>query len=197
MKKGIIVLIVIGVIVILGYSCGKSTYNGMLKSEVNVETKWAEVEASYSRRAELYESVVSTLEGSANFEKSTLKEVIEARSNATAVKVNVSDSASLQQYQQAQTQLQGSFSRLLANVEAYPTLKTTDGFMKFQDQIEGTVNRINIARRDYNGAVSEYKVKIKSFPNNIFASLFGYKEKPFYQAPAGEEKNPKIQFNIK
>jgi LemA protein len=197
MKKGTIILIVVVLIVILGFGCGKSAYNNLVGADQNVKQSWSNVEANYQRRTDLYSSVVKTIEGSANFEKGTLKEVIEARSKATSIQVNVNDEKSLAQFQQAQTQLQGSFSRLLANVEAYPQLKTTDAFQKFQDQIEGTENRINIARRDYNTTVGNYNLLVKKFPNNLFAGFFGYTEKPYYKADPGSEKNPDINFNIK
>jgi LemA protein len=126
-----------------------------------------------------------------------LKEVIEARASATQVKVDINDPATLQKYQAAQAQLQSAFGRLMAVAEAYPNLKTTEAFQNFQSQIEGTENRINVARRDYNTAVNEYNLNVKTFPNNIFAGLFGFKEKAYYQADAGSEKNPDIKFNIK
>jgi LemA protein len=126
-----------------------------------------------------------------------LKEVIEARSKATSITVDINDPASLEAYQKAQANLQGSFSRLMAVAEAYPDLKTTQAFRDFQTQIEGTENRINVARQDYNKSVEGYNLKVKRFPNNIFAGIFGYKEKPFYKADAGTEKAPEINFNIK
>jgi LemA protein len=140
---------------------------------------------------------VKTVEGSANFEKSTLQAVINARAQATSVHVDVNDSTSLQKFQQAQAQLQGSFSRLMAVAEAYPDLKTTKSFQDFQTQIEGTENRINQARRDFNTTVNSYNLKVKLFPNNIFAGILGYHVKGYYKADAGAEKNPDINFNIK
>ena len=189
-------LIGLGVLVIL-FFWGCNSYNGLVGTDQNVKTVWANVETNYQRRTDLYNSVIKTIEGSANFEKSTLKEVIEARSKATSVTVNVDDSASLQAYQHAQAQLQGSFSRLMAVAEQYPELKTTQQFQGFQTQIEGTENRINVARQDYNAAVQSYNLSVKTFPRVIFARLFGYNEKPFYKADEGSENAPDIQFNIK
>jgi len=146
---------------------------------------------------DLYNSVIKTIEGSANFEKSTLKEVIDARSRATSVHLDVNDSSSIAAYQAAQRQLQGSFSRLMAVAEAYPDLKTTKAFQDFQAQIEGTENRINQARRDYNEAVQTYNMKVKTFPGNIFAGMFGFHERAYYKADVGSEKAPDINFNIK
>ncbi len=189
-------LIVLAIIVVLGF-LGCNSYNGLVTADQSVKKAWSNVETNYQRRTDLYSSVIRTIEGSANFEKSTLREVLEARSKATSVQVNIDDPASLAAYQQAQAQLQGSFSKLLAVVENYPDLKTTTAFRDFQTQIEGTENRINIARQDYNKVVEDYNLKVKRFPNNIFAGIFGYKEKPFYKSDAGSEKAPDIKFDIK
>ncbi|MEO5984415.1 MAG: LemA family protein [Ferruginibacter sp.] len=189
-------LILLAIVVVLGF-LGCSSYNGLITADQSVKKSWSNVETNYQRRTDLYSSVIRTIEGSANFEKSTLREVLEARSKATSVQVNVDDPASLAAYQQAQSQLQGSFSKLLAVVEAYPDLKTTTAFRDFQTQIEGTENRINVARQDYNRVVEDYNLKVKRFPNNIFAGIFGYREKPFYKSDAGTEKAPDINFNIK
>jgi LemA protein len=194
--KRITLIVIIGLIVFIG-GCGWSKYNGLVTSDVNVKEAWSNVETNYQRRTDLYSSVVSTIEGSANFEKSTLKEVIDARSSATKVNVDINDPESLAKYQAAQGQFQSAFGRLMAISEAYPDLKTTQAFQNFQTNIEGTENRINIARRDYNNVVKDYNLKVRTFPNNIFAGLFGFKEKAFYQADSGAEKNPNIKFNIK
>ena len=172
-------------------------YNGIVTADNDVKTAWSNVETNYQRRTDLYSTVVKTVSASANFEKSTLTAVIEARSKATAVTVNTSDAASLAQYQQSQGQLQSAFGKLLAVSEAYPQLKTTDAFQNFQTQIEGTENRINVARRDYNTTVNGYNLKVRRFPGNIFANMFGYHEKPFYKADPGSEKNPDVNFDIK
>ncbi|HPH86635.1 MAG TPA: LemA family protein [Ferruginibacter sp.] len=189
-------LIFLAIVVILGF-WGCNSYNGLVTADQDVKKVWSNVETNYQRRTDLYSSVIKTIEGSANFEKSTLKDVIEARSKATSITVDINDPASLEAYQKAQANLQGSFSRLMAVAEAYPDLKTTQAFRDFQTQIEGTENRINVARQDYNKSVEGYNLKVKRFPNNIFAGIFGYKEKPFYKADAGTEKAPEINFNIK
>jgi len=189
-------LIVLGILVVL-FFWGCNSYNGLVTADQDVKKVWSNVETNYQRRTDLYSSVIKTIEGSANFEKSTLKDVIEARSKATSITVDINDPASLEAYQKAQANLQGSFSRLMAVAEAYPDLKTTKSFQDFQTQIEGTENRINVARQDYNKSVEGYNLKVKRFPNNIFAGMFGYKEKPFYKADAGSEKAPDINFNIK
>jgi len=190
-------LIIIVILVLLLGGCGCNSYNGLVRVDQDVKTSWSNVETNYQRRTDLYNSVVKTIEGSANFEKSTLKEVIAARAKATSVQVDINDSASLARYQQAQGQLQGSFSRLMAVAEAYPDLKTTKSFQDFQTNIEGTENRINVARRDFNSAVNSYNMRVKVFPNNIFAGIFGFHEKPYYKADVGSENAPEIQFNIK
>ncbi|UAY52709.1 LemA family protein [Ferruginibacter albus] len=189
-------LIGLGVLVIL-FFWGCSSYNTLVGADQTVKNAWSNVETNYQRRTDLYNSVIKTIEGSANFEKSTLKEVIEARAKATSVTVDVSDPKSLEAYQNAQAQLQGSFSRLMAVAEAYPDLKTTASFQGFQTQIEGTENRINVARQDYNATVQAYNLSVKTFPKVIFARMFGYTEKAFYKADPGSEKAPDIQFNIK
>jgi LemA protein len=190
-------LIIIAVLLLFLGGCGCSSYNGLVQADQDVKNKWGDIETNYQRRTDLYSSVIKVIEGSANFEKSTLKEVITARASATQVKVDINDSASLSRYQQAQGQLQGSFSRLMAVAEAYPDLKTTQQFQNFQTDIGGTENRINVARRDFNGAVNGYNLKVKTFPNNIFAGMFGYHEKPYYKSDPGSEHAPDIQFNIK
>ncbi|HRN72046.1 MAG TPA: LemA family protein [Ginsengibacter sp.] len=196
MKKNTPLLIILGLVVILGFwGCG--AYNGLVTADQEVKTKWSNVETNYQRRMDLYNSVIKTIEGSANFEKSTLKEVLEARSKATQVTVNTDDPASLEKVQNAQAGLSGAFGRLLAVAEAYPDLKTTTAFRDFQTQIEGTENRINVARQDYNNSVKQYNLNVKTFPKNIFAGIFGFREKGFYQADQGSEKAPDINFDIK
>lgn len=196
MKSKSTLFIVLGVLVILFFwGCG--TYNKLIGVDQEVKTKWGNVETNYQRRTDLYNSVIKTIEGSANFEKGTLTEVVNARSKATSMNVNIDDPKSLEAYQNAQAGLQSSFSKLLAVVENYPDLKTTAAFQGFQTQIEGTENRINVARQDYNAAVQSYNMKVKTFPNNIFAGMLGYHEKAFYKSDAGSEKAPDVEFNIK
>lgn len=196
MKSRTTLYVIVGIVVILLFwGCG--SYNGLVTANQEVKTKWSNVETNYQRRTDLYNSVIKTIEGSANFEKSTLTQVIQARAKATSINVDINDPQSLQAYQNAQAGLQSSFGRLLAVAERYPDLKTTAAFQGFQTQIEGTENRINVARQDYNDAVQSYNLKVKTFPNNIFAGIFGYHEKAFYKADAGSEKAPDINFDIK
>jgi LemA protein len=196
MKSRTGLFVILGIIVLLFFwGCG--AYNNLIGVDQEVKTKWGNVETNYQRRTDLYNSVIKTIEGSANFEKSTLREVIQARAAATSIKVDINDSVSLAKFQAAQAGLQTSFNKLLAVAEAYPDLKTTAAFQGFQTQIEGTENRINVARQDYNAAVQVYNLRVKTFPNNIFAGLFGYHEKAFYKSDPGSEKAPDVQFNIK
>jgi len=197
MSKSKIALIVIAaIILVVGFwSC--NGYNSLVSADQGLQKVWSNVETNYQRRTDLYNSIIKTIEGSARFEKSTLKEVIEARSKATQVKVDINDPASLEAYQKAQANLQGSFSRLMAIAESYPELKTTKQFGDFQIQIEGTENRINVARQDYNKAIETYNLKVKRFPGNILAGIFGFGAKPFYKADEGTDKAPEINFDIK
>jgi LemA protein len=194
--RNLTLLIILAVILLFG-GCACGRYNGLVTADQSVQNSWSNVETQYQRRTDLYNSVIKVIEGSANFEKSTLTAVISARANATAVHVNVNDSATLGAYQRAQSQLSSSFSRLLAVSENYPDLKTTQQFADFQTNIAGTENRISVARRDFNAAVNDYNLKVRTFPNNIFAGIFNFHEKPYYKADAGSENAPPIQFNIK
>ena len=194
--RNLSLIIILALVLILG-GCGCNSYNGLVKGDQTVQQSWSNVETNYQRRTDLYNSVVKTIQGSANFEKSTLTAVIEARAKATSVKVDVNDANSLAQYQQAQGQLQSAFGRLLAVAEAYPQLQTTQAFRDFQTQIEGTENRINIARRDYNDAVNKYNLQVRTFPNNLFAGIFHFQTKAYYKADAGSEKAPDINFDTK
>src|SRR5258708_5969220 len=197
MNTKTLTLIVILFVILLFGGCACSRYNGLVTADQSVNQTWGNVQTQYQRRTDLYNSIIHTIEGSANFEKSTLKEVIAARASATAVKVNINDSASLGQYQRAQAQLQGSFSRLMAVAEAYPDLRTTQQFQDFQTNIAGTENRIKNSRREFNQSVNDYNLKVKTFPNNIFAGMLGFHDKPYYKADPGRENAPGIHFDIK
>ena len=165
-------LVMVGILVILGF-WGCNGYNGLVTADQDVKKVWSNVETNYQRRTDLYSSIIKTVEASANFEKSTLQAVVEARAKATSINVDINDPASLEAYQKAQANLQGSFSRLIASFEAYPDLKTTAAFRDFQTQIEGTENRINVARQDYNKSIEGYNLMVKRFPKSLLASVFG------------------------
>ncbi|WP_428969028.1 LemA family protein [Sphingomonas sp. Xoc002] len=173
--------------------------NSVPTAEENVNAKWADVQAAYQRRANLIPNLEATVKGAAASEKSILTEVVNARARATSVQVSgddLSDPAKMQQFAAAQGQLSGSLGRLLANVEAYPNLKSQDNFQTFMSQLEGTENRINIAIGDYNKAVQAYNTRIRTFPDAIGAKVFyGAKPKTPYQATTpGAENAPKVNF---
>lgn len=177
-------------------ACG---INSVPTAEENVKAKWADVQADYQRRADLIPNLVATVKGSVQGEDKILTDVINARSKATAIQVNaddLSDPAKMQQFQQAQGQLNGSLSRLLANVEAYPQLKSQDNFQTLMSQLEGTENRVTIAIRDYNQAVQAYNTRIRTFPDAVGAKIFyGAKPKVPYQATTpGAENAPTVDF---
>ena len=194
--RNISLFVILGLVLILGV-WGCNGYNSLVKGDQNVKKTWGNVETNYQRRTDLYSSVIKTIEASANFEKSLLKDVVEARAKLGSTTVNVNDQASLDKYQQAQGQMQGAFSRLMGYVENYPDIKTTKSFQDFQAQIEGTENRINVARQDYNKSVESYNLSVKRFPNNMLAGMFNFKEKAFYKADPGSDKAPDVNFNIK
>jgi LemA protein len=188
--------IILGLVLILGV-WGCSGYNSLVKGDQGVKKAWGNVETNYQRRTDLYSSVIKTVEASANFEKSLLKDVVEARAKLGQTTVNVNDQASLDKYQQAQGQMKSAFSNLMGYVENYPDIKTTKSFQDFQTQIEGTENRINVARQDYNKSVEDYNLTVKRFPKNLIAGIAGFREKAYYKSDPGSEKAPDVNFNIK
>jgi len=198
MTRNLTIIVILALVLILG-GCGCTSYNGLVNVDQSVKNSWSNVETNYQRRTDLYNSVIKTIEGSANFEKSTLKEVIQARAQANSIHINVDSLTpeNLAKFQAAQSQFQGSFSKLMAVAEAYPDIKSTKSFQDFQTQIEGTENRINVSRQDFNATVNTYNLKVKTFPNSIFAGIFHFSEKPYYKADPGSDKAPDVQFNIK
>ncbi len=192
MKKSYIIIGVLILLVLLGFS----RYNGMKDAEIAVEKSWGNVESQYQRRADLIGNLVNTVKGAADFEKSTLESVIKARANATSIQVDPSNmtAAQLQQFQAAQGQLSQSLGRLLVTVERYPELKANQNFLKLQDELAGTENRINYARDKYNDAVEVYKGKTERMPNALFAGMMGFKERPMFEADKGAEKAPEVKF---
>jgi LemA protein len=161
-----------------------------------VKNKWANVESDYQRRSDLIPNLVNTVKGEANFEQTTLQNVISARASATQVKLDANDLSpeKIQQYQAAQGQLTQALGKLLMVTENYPNLRANDAFRGLQTQLEGTENRIKVARNDFNDAVAAYNVKARTFPNNIFAGMFGFKTKEGFKAEAGSEKAPEVKF---
>src|SRR6266446_6279213 len=173
-------------------------YNSLVRSSAGVDTAWAQVQTQYQRRADLIPNLVHTVEGAANFEKSTLTDVVNARANATKVTIDPSkaptDPEKLRQFEQAQNALTGTLGRLLAVSERYPELKANNNFRDLQAQIEGTENRIAVARRDFNNTVQRYNAQVRSFPTVIYAGWFGFLPKPYFQSVAGAEAAPTVNF---
>jgi len=192
-----IILIVIGGLILLLGGCGCSGYNGLVQMDQNVKGKWANVESDYQRRSDLIPNLVNTVKGAADFEKSTLEAVVNARAQATQTKIDVTNLSpeKVAEFQKAQSQLSGAIGRLLVTMEKYPELKATGAFRDLQSQLEGTENRIKVSRNDFNSAVQEYNTSVKKFPMVLFSGMFGFKEKGFFAAEAGAEKAPTVDFN--
>lgn len=196
MKKSLVsILIVVGIIIIL-VMWGSSRYNRLVTMEEGVSGAWSQVENVYQRRADLIPNLVNTVKGYAEFEQETLTQVIEARSKATGINVNAEnlDQASIQQFQQAQEGLSSALSRLMVVVERYPDLKANQNFLDLQSQLEGTENRITVERRNFNETAQTYNAQIRRFPDNIFSGIFGFERKAYFEAQAGAEKAPEVQF---
>lgn len=196
MKKSWIVIGVIVVLVFIIYRLFAGSYNNMVGKEENVKSQWAQVENSYQRRSDLIPNLVSTVKGYAEFEKSTLTEVVQARASATSVKIDANNLSpeNIAKFQQAQEGLSGALSRLLVSVEKYPDLKANQNFLELQSQLEGTENRIAVERGRFNEMVQEYNKYVRSFPNNIFAGFYGFAQKGYFQAAAGSDKAPEVKF---
>ena len=196
MKKTWIILAVIAVILLLAYSSVKNSYNSMVSGEEAVTAQWSQVENVYQRRSDLIPNLVSTVKGYADFEKETLTQVIEARAKATAVNINPDklDAQSLQNFQNAQSGLSSALSKLMVVVEKYPELKANQGFLDLQAQLEGTENRITVERMKFNESAQAYNVLIRKFPKSIFAGMFGFEKKAYFEAEKGAEKAPEVKF---
>ncbi|MFZ4632890.1 MAG: LemA family protein [Saprospiraceae bacterium] len=188
-------IIVIGLLVVLGFSmCG--SYNTTVGKDENVKKAWSQVENQYQRRADLIPNLVATVKGYADFEQSTLTAVIEARSKATQVKVDLDNLSpeKIAEYERAQGALSSSLGRLLAVSENYPDLKANQNFLDLQKQLEGTENRISVERKNYNEAVQDYNGYIRRFPTNMITGMFGFTPKGYFEAQTGAENAPKVQF---
>lgn len=193
MKRNLLLVAVLVTLSTLLSSCG---YNGMVQLDEQVKAKWGDVETQYQRRSDLIPNLVATVKGAAKFESETLTKVIEARASATQVKVDPNDLTpeNIEKYQAAQGQLSQALGKLLMITENYPELRATQQFSELSAEIAGTENRITVARKDFNTAVQEYNGKIRSFPANLTAKMFGFKEKGYFKAEAGSEKAPKVEF---
>lgn len=184
------------VAVVLAMSLQSCDYNSLVDKQQTVDQSWAEVENQYQRRADLIPNLVNTVKGYAAHESATFEKVTQARAAATSININAEqlDEESLAKFQQAQNELTAALKSLLAVSEAYPDLKANQNFMALQSQLEGTENRITVARGRYTEAVKEYNTSIKKFPTVIYAGWFGFEAKPQFKAEAGAEKAPEVQF---
>ena len=192
-NKGLIITIVVIVLVALW---GISSYNGLVGMDENVSNKWANVETQYQRRSDLIPNLVNTVKGYAKHESQTLEAVMAARSQATQVKIDPSNCTpqQLAAYQKAQGDVTTALGKLLAITENYPDLKANQNFLELQSQLEGTENRINVARKDFNDSAKKYNTSLRRFPRNIIASIFGFEKRNYFEADAGAEKAPKVEF---
>ena len=192
-NKGLIITIVVIALVALW---GISSYNGLVSMDENVSNSWANVETQYQRRSDLIPNLVNTVKGYAKHESQTLEAVMAARSQATQVKIDPSNCTpqQLPAYPKAQGDVTTALGKLLAITENYPDLKANQNFLELQSQLEGTENRINVARKDFNDSAKEYNTSLRRFPRNIIASMFGFEKRNYFEAEAGAEKAPKVEF---
>ena len=199
MRKGLGCLIAAVVVVAIFGMYLVGVYNGLVGSEQAVETQWSNVQSAYQRRADLIPNLVASVKGAANFEQTTLREIVEARSRVGQVTPQatedlLADPQKFAQFQQAQDQLSSALSRLLVVVEQYPQLQSVQGFRDLMVQLEGTENRISVERRNFNQAAQDYNTRVKRFPAALFAGMMGFEPKPYFQAQAGAETAPKVDF---
>src|SRR5712691_10921717 len=195
---GLVVIVLFVVLVIALFFGG--TYNRLVRLQQSVDQQWAQVQNVYQRRADLIPNLVNTVAGAANFEKSTLVQVTNARASVGRVQLDPNkaptDAAQLEQFQAAQGQLSNALSRLLVVSERYPDLRANQNFQQLQAQLEGTENRMSVERGNFNEAVQSYNTAVRTFPTNLFAGMFGFQLRPFFNAQPGAEKAPAVQFDF-
>ncbi|MCB9219022.1 MAG: LemA family protein [Ignavibacteriales bacterium] len=197
MSKGIGILIVVAVVVIGAIMWAAGIYNNLVGLDENVTQSWSQVENQYQRRADLIPNLVNTVKGVANFEKETYTAVTEARAKVNQINMSpemLSDPNAFQQFQSAQDGLSSALSRLLVTVENYPQLKANENFSQLQAQLEGTENRISVERKKFNEVVQNYNTTIRQFPGSIIAGFTGFQQKQYFQAAAGSDQAPKVEF---
>ena len=193
----VVLVVLVGIVLVVGVLWGIGVNNGFVRSEQDVNEKWAQVQNVYQRRADLIPNLVETVRGFANQERTVLTEVTQARSRASGVQLTpeaLNDPKAMQRFQEAQQQLSGALSRLLVTVERYPELKSNQNFLSLQSQLEGTENRIVVERRRYNEAVRDYNTRLALFPQRIVASFPGFKPKAYFEAAADAATAPKVKF---
>lgn len=196
MKKALPILLVLFAILTIGGCMSCNLQKTLVTQDESVKAKWAEVQNQYQRRADLIPNLVNTVKGAANFEQKTLTDVIEARAKATSINIDPNDLTpeKLKEFQAAQGQLSQALGRLMVVTENYPELKANQNFLALQDQLEGTENRITVARKNYNTSVESYNVSVRQFPNNIFAGMLGFTPKSTFEADAAAQKAPTVSF---
>ena len=196
-RRGLAITIIVVAVVLLLVFWGVGQYNSMVVLDEQVNTSWSQVENQYQRRADLIPNLVETVKGYASHERETLEGVINARAKASQPIVQAGDGMTqeqLNQFQQAQGDLTSALNRLMVVVERYPELKADENFRQLQAQLEGTENRITTARMDFNNEAQQYNTKVRRFPTNIFAGLFGFHQRPYFQAEASAEQAPQVKF---
>jgi LemA protein len=193
--RNLTLIIILAAILLFG-GCACNGYNGLVSQDENVKNAWNNVQSDYQRRSDLVPNLVNTVKGAANFEQQTLTNVVQARAQATQVKIDASNLTpeKLAAFQQAQGQLSGALGRLLAVAENYPSLKATQNFQDLQQQLESIENSIRNSRNNFNSAINDYNVRVRSFPMNILSGMFGFKPKTGFAADAGAEKAPQVKF---
>lgn len=194
MKKWTVPAVVVGVLVLFALMIG-GLYNGLVGQRESVTKAFSDVKVQYQRRADLIPNLVNTVKGSSEFEQSTLTQVTEARAKANSINVNAENPQQVQEYINAQSQVSSSLGRLIATVESYPDIKSTAAYRDLLTQLEGTENRIAVARSDFNKAAQPYNARVQTFPTNVFASMFGFAKFPYFEADAGSDKAPTVDFN--
>jgi|SRR5680860_105881 len=199
MKKGLIALIIIGVIAFGLYRWGVGFNNTAVELQADAKTAWSNVESAYQRRNDLIGNLVKTVQGAADFERGTLTDVIEARAKATSTTIDAGNLTpqNMEAFQQAQSGLTGALSKLMVVVERYPELKANQNFLELQSQLEGTENRINVARDRFNEKVNVYDVHTTKFPGKLLAGMFGFEEMARYSADPGSQNAPDVDFDFK
>lgn len=196
MKKGTLITLVVLAAIALVVIWGFGQYNNLVTQEESVESAWSQVENQYQRRLDLVPNLVNTVKGYAAHEQNTFTAVVEARTKATSIQINVNDLSeeNLKAFENAQNELSSALGRLIAISEAYPELKANENFLKLQDQLEGTENRITVARNAFNEAARSYNTMVRRFPANIIAGICGFGKKPYFEAAEGADKAPAVEF---